>query len=199
MRPRGENVHYDDLLDRHEIVVAAKRKLDAQVVTLAAELGASETRIEAMKAINTGLEAVCRRYEAALKDISIWQNDLTSARAVAIWALGSQTETKAEPNSGTFENGPYGVRVETGCICGATTADTHRRDCRFWKETACGEKPPIGFGVPTLADRVKEIMKETGATFECALQTTAHECELRSEAIFAVRQYFDHYEPEVNR
>lgn len=42
MRPRGENVHYDDLLDRHEIVVAAKRKLDAQVVTLAAELAVAQ-------------------------------------------------------------------------------------------------------------------------------------------------------------
>lgn len=66
---------------------------------------------------------------------------------------------------------------------------------RSAKETAV--KPPIGFGVPTLADRVKAIMAETGATFECALQTTAEECELRSEAIFAVRQYFDHYEPQM--
>lgn len=63
-------------------------------------------------------------------------------------------------------------------------------------ETACGEKPPIGFGVPTLADRVKAVMAETGAGYESALQTVAEECELRSEAIFAVRQYFDYYEPE---
>jgi hypothetical protein len=63
-------------------------------------------------------------------------------------------------------------------------------------ETACGEKPPIGFGVPSLADRVKAVMAETGAGYESALQTVAEECELRSEAIFAVRQYFDHYEPE---
>lgn len=76
---------------------------------------ASETRIEAMKAINTGLEAVCRRYEAALKDISIWQNDLTSARAVAIWALGSQTETACD-------YGCTGCR-STPCICATLKGD----------------------------------------------------------------------------
>lgn len=96
--------------------------------------------------------------------------------------------------------------VEPTLICPKCGVDRYKQacraltlDCPMHGETACGEKPPIGFGVPTLADRVKEIMKETGATFECALQTTAHECELRSEAIFAVRQYFDHYEPKVNR
>lgn len=41
-------------------------------------------------------------------------------------SCGSELETKAEPNSGTFENGPYGVRVETASEPSAADVESDR-------------------------------------------------------------------------
>lgn len=70
MRPRGENVHYDDLLDRHEIVVAAKRKLDTQVAALAAELAAAKRQDELHWRTRKSYLDHIAKLEAALRPLA---------------------------------------------------------------------------------------------------------------------------------
>lgn len=45
---------------------------------------------------------------------------------IAVATTMTTTETKAEPNSGTFENGPYGVRVETASEPSAADVESDR-------------------------------------------------------------------------
>lgn len=44
----------------------------------------------------------------------------------------------------------------------------------------------IGFGIPVLVERVHELIRG-GVSMEDAISRTADECELRSEAIRALR------------
>lgn len=106
MRPRGENVHYDDLLDRHEIVVAAKRKLDAQVVTLAAELANARIETAHHSRVSAGLqmraemaEDRIRALEAKLRRVLALEGAVDGDTLDEIGRLlVSVAETPAEQN-----------------------------------------------------------------------------------------------------
>lgn len=115
-RPRGENIHYDDLRDRHEIVVAAKRKLEGERDSLAAELA----RCRAANVYDGNAHRRVSELEAALRRIMRGVDCSEQSYEYAKEALGSEAETACE-----HEWEPVKVTGDNGVIynckkCGGT-------------------------------------------------------------------------------